>query len=85
MLNQAHNTNMKIDTSTADPDHTLIPVIIKAQSITTHTEASLDHTIGSTEDMTGAAYDAHTHPLTNINPAMTHPTQKLFYLLQRLQ
>ena len=62
---------MKMDTSTADPPHTLIPIIIKAQSITTHTEATLDHTTGSTEDMTGAAHDAHTCPLTNINPAMT--------------
>ena len=30
-------------------------IIIEAQSITTHTETTLDHTIGSTEDMTGAA------------------------------
>ena len=63
---------MKIDTSTADPDHTLIPIIIKAQSITTHTEAVLVHTIGSTEHRTGPAHDAHTQPLINIDPTMTH-------------
>ena len=62
---------MKIDTDAANPDHTFIPIIIKAQSITTHTEATLDHTIGSTKDMTGEAHDTHTHQLTNIDPAMT--------------
>ena len=63
---------MKIDASAAHPDHTLIPVILKAQFITTHTEATLDHTIGSTKDTTGVAPDTHTPTLTTIDPAMTH-------------
>ena len=62
---------MKIDTGTADPDHTPIPIILKAQSIMIHTEATLDHTRGSTEDTTGVAHNAHTPTLTTINPAVT--------------
>ena len=65
MLDQAHNTTTKVDTGTADPDHKLIPIIIEAQSITTQTEATPDHTIGSTEDTTGVAHDAHTPPLNH--------------------
>ena len=65
---------MKIDTGKSDPDHTLIPIIIEAQSITTHTEATPDHTMGLNKDMTGAAHDPHTHPLTNIdNRSHSHP------------
>ena len=38
----------------------------------THTEATLDPTMGSTEDTTGVAHNAHTPTLTTTNPAMTH-------------
>ena len=63
---------MKIDTVTANPDHKPIPIVIEVQSITTHTEATPDHTIGSTKDTTEVADNAHTPPLTIIDPAMTH-------------
>ena len=63
---------MKKDISAADPDHKLIPIITTAQSIMTHTEATPDHTIGPTKDTTGVAHNAHTPPLTTIDPAMTH-------------
>ena len=52
MPDQACNTTMKLDTSTADPGHKLILIIIEAQSIMTHTEVTPDHIIGSTEDTT---------------------------------
>ena len=47
MPDQAHDTTIKTATSTANPDHKLIPTNIEAQMITTHTEAAPDHTIGS--------------------------------------
>ena len=72
MPDQAHDTVMKIGTGAADPDHKLIPTNIKAQTITTHTEAAPDHTIGSTEDTIGVVHNAHPPPLMYANPTMIH-------------
>ena len=80
MLDQARETTTKTDTSAADPDHKLISIIIEAQTITTHTEATPDHTIGSTEDTTGVSQNDLTPPLTTINPTMTHYTADYLHI-----
>ena len=80
MPDHACNTTRKLDTGTADPDNKLIPIIIKAQPIITHTEVAPNHVIGSTEDMTGVAHDTHTPPLTTINPGVTHHITDLLHI-----